>query len=124
MSEERITTENRMDMVVQAFLDHTSVNDVSKATGVSRSSIYYMMRKPEFHSKLSDARKRAMERAISFMQANLNECAEILMKIIKDENTPAQTRIYAINTLLQSCKGFSEDNSTLAGMAVTIVDSI
>lgn len=121
----RISTEARQDILIQAFLTCPSVTEVSKKTGIPRSTIYGISKKEEFQERLAEARQAAVNDAVAYLQGNLGECAEVLMDIVRDNKAQPQIRINAINSIFAGVKGLSKDNrEVLAGMAVKIIDSI
>lgn len=121
----RISTETRQDILIQAFLTCPSVTEVSKKTGIPRSTIYGISKKEEFQERLAEARQTAVNDAVAYLQGNLSECAQVLMDIVRDEEAQPQVRINAINSVFAGVKGLAKDNrEVLAGMAVKIIDSI
>lgn len=121
----RISTETRQDILIQAFLTCPNVTEVSKKTGIPRSTIYGISKKEEFQERLAEARQAAVNDAVAYLQGNLSECAEVLMDIVRDKEAQPQVRINAINSVFAGVKGLSKDNrEVLAGMAVKIIDSI
>lgn len=118
--------ENKEAIIINAMLSQPSVSKVAKATGICESTIYNMLKEETFQEKLEEARARATEGAIAYLQGNLNTCAEALIEIIKDkENNSAQVRINAINSVFNNLKMLNIDNErSIQGMAVKIIDSI
>lgn len=118
--------ENREAIVIKAMLIQPSVPKVATATGISETTIYEMLKREDFQEKLADARKRATEEAVTYLQGNLNTCAEALIEIIKDkENNSAQVRINAINSVFSNLKMLNtESERSIQGMAVKIIDNI
>ena len=119
-------TANREAIVISAMLTQPNIAKVAKATGVSERTIYKMLKSETFQEQLTEARKRATDEAINYLQGNLNTCAEALIEIIKDkENNSAQVRINAINSVFNNLKALNTDSErTIQGMAVKIIDSI
>lgn len=121
----RVGTETRQDILIQAFLTCPNVTEVSKKTGIPRSTIYGISKKEEFQERLAEARQVAVNDAVAYLQGNLSECAEVLMDIVRDKEAQPQVRINAVNSVFADIKGLSKDNrEVLAGMAVKIIDSI
>lgn len=81
----RISTETRQDILIQAFLTCPNVTEVSKKTGIPRSTIYGISKKEEFQERLAEARQSAVNDAVAYLQGNLSECAEVLMDIVRDK---------------------------------------
>lgn len=120
-----VTKENKEDILVSALLTCPNVSEVAKKTGISRTAIYEYMKKDSFQEKLAEARKRALDDTIAYMQGCLSECAQVLMEIVRDKNAAPQIKINAANAVFMNVKGLtSESDKLFAGMAVKIIDSI
>ena len=95
----RISTETRQDILIQAFLTCPNVTEVSKKTGIPRSTIYGISKKEGFQERLAEARQTAVNDAVAYLQGNLSECAEVLMDIVRDKEAQPQVRINAVNSV-------------------------
>lgn len=120
-----ISREGREDILLQAILTTPGITEVSKKTGIPRSTVYKIVRSESFQEKLNEARQRAVDDSISYLQGNLMECCQVLMDIVRDKKISPQVRVNAVNSVFQNVKGFSNDKTAvLAGMAVKIIDSV
>lgn len=121
----KTTQENREAILVQAFLTCPGITAVSEKTGIPRSTVYKVVNTDSFQEKLAEAKQKAVDDAVSYLQGNLTECSQVLMEIVRDRDAAPQVRINAANAVFQNVKGFSKENtSVVAGMAVKIVDSL
>ena len=110
--------ENREDVLVQAFLVCPSIAEVSRRTGVSRAAIYKAMESDSFKAKMTEAKQEALQNAVSFLQGSLAECAETLMKIIKDGGTSPQTKVNACQIVMGQCKSWTDEIDVINRIAV------
>ncbi|MCC8060738.1 MAG: hypothetical protein LIO81_07890 [Clostridiales bacterium] len=104
----RITQENKMNILAEAFLMSPSIAEICKKTGICRSTVYEMMEKPEFQEKLDDLRKRSIGGAISYLQHSFGNCAKILVEIAEDETVAPQTRANAATAVMNQCSTWTK----------------
>ncbi len=109
--------ENREDILVRSFLTCTSITEVSKETGISRSAIYKTMEKDSFKEKLMKAKQEALQNAVSFLQGSLAECAKTLMQIIKDNDASPQTKVNACQVVMGQCKTWTDEIDVISRIA-------
>lgn len=114
----KTTQENREDILVQAFLTCPGITAVSEKTGIPRSTVYKVVNTDRFQEKFAEAKQKAVDSAVSFLQGNLTECSKVLMEIVRDKNASPQVRVNAINSVFQNIKGFSNDKASVLGMSV------
>lgn len=119
----KVSDENREDILVRALLTCPNLSEVAKKTRIGRSTIYEIMKKDSFQEKLEDARHKAVEETVAYMQGNLSECAQVLMSIVRDEGVSPQVRVNAINAMFMNIRGLSSEIG-FSGMVVKINDSI
>lgn len=109
--------ENREDILVQSFLVCPNIAEVSRKTGISRAAIYKAMEKDSFKEKLMKAKQEALQNAVSFLQGSLAECADTLMRIIKDDDTSPQTRVNACQVVMGQCKTWTDEIDVISRIA-------
>lgn len=124
MPQSKRAKDNKEDILVQAMLTTASITQIAKDTKIRRETIYRIIKTDSFQEKLTDARAKLLDETIGFMQGNLKECAYTLMSIIRDEETPPQVRVNAINTMFANTKGLAGESVILSQVGVKIVDSI
>lgn len=119
------TKDNREAQVINAMLLYPSVAQVSKAVNIPTRLIYTMMQEESFKERLREARERATNETITYLQGNLSTCAESLMEIVKDKSISPQIRVNAINAVFNNLKILNGDSDKfIQGVAVQIYDSI
>lgn len=96
------------ETVITAFLENDKVVDIMSATGLSRSTIERYRADPELQRILSERKAAFVESAVLKMQKTLSESADVLQRIIKNEEISAQTRVNAIQVLFSQCRSWTE----------------
>jgi hypothetical protein len=82
------------------------------------------MKTDDFQEKLQEMRDAATDNAVNYMSANLTECAETLMQIVRDKEASDTVRINACNAIFQNLKGLSGKDGTMMKWGLVINDSI
>lgn len=113
----KASKENREDILVKSFLVCPNIAEVSRKTGISRAAIYKVMEKDSFKEKLMKAKQDALQNAVSFLQGSLAECADTLMKIIKDGSTSPQTRVNACQVVMGQCRTWTDEVDVISRIA-------
>jgi len=78
--------------------------------GVGERTLYRWLQAPAFLEKYREARKRALDQAISILQERSSKAAKALIAIVENEEMPPSTRVAAAREILQaSVKGVERD---------------
>lgn len=96
------------EKIISAFLENDKITDIMSATGLSRSTIDRYGQDPELQRILSERKAAYVEAAVTKMQAALSESAEVLQRIIKNEDVSPQVRVNAIQVLFTQCRSWTE----------------
>ena len=88
------------ETVIKAFLNNYSMTDIMKDTGLSKTTCYKIRNDPKFQDVLRGRREAITNTAVNKMQECLLKDVDILQKIIEDPDTAAQTRVNAIQVLM------------------------
>lgn len=96
------------EKVINAFLENDKIIDIMAATGLSRSTIDRYRADPKLQKILSERKAAFVEAAVLKMQKSLSEGADVLQRIIKNEEVSPQVRVNAIQVLFAQCKGWTE----------------
>lgn len=97
------------EKVINAFLENDKISDIMAATGLSRGTINKYREDEDFQRVLFERKEQFVSAAVTKMQAALSESAEVLQKIIKNEDISPQVRINAISVLFQQCKNWTTE---------------
>lgn len=114
---QKTSKESREDILVKSFLVCPNITEISRETGISRAAIYKIMEKDSFKEKLMKAKQEALQNAVSFLQGSLAECADTLMRIIKDNGTSPQTRVNACQVVMGQCKTWTDEIDVISRIA-------
>ena len=92
------------ERVIGAFLNNFRMVDVMKETGLSKNTCYKIRNDPEFQKVLRERKEAILKTAVNKMQGYLTRDVEILQEIIEDPNTSAQTKVNAIQTIMNQLR--------------------
>ena len=92
------------ERVIGAFLNNFRMVDVMKETGLSKNTCYKIRNDPEFQKVLRERKEAILKTAVNKMQGYLTRDVEILQEIIEDPNTSPQTKVNAIQTIMNQLR--------------------
>ena len=92
------------ERVIGAFLNNFRMVDVIRETGLSKNTCYKIRNDPEFQKVLRERKEAILKTAVNKMQGYLTRDVEILQEIIEDPNTSAQTKVNAIQTIMNQLR--------------------
>lgn len=87
------------ERVISAFLNNMKTVDIARAAGISATTVRQYRKDPELQRVLNERKRDLVTAAVDNMRGFLKEGSDILIKIIRDDETPAQTRVNALNLL-------------------------
>lgn len=96
------------EIVVAALITQPSVREASKACGLSETQIYQRMKDPIFSKLYKEARRDLLAGCTVAMQSQLGQAVETMAQIMKDEKTPAQTRLQAAESIVRNSLKLNE----------------
>lgn len=95
------------ERVIGAFLNNFRMVDVMKETGLSKSTVYKIRNDPEFQKVIRDRKQAILMTAVNRMQGYLCRDVEILQGIIEDPETSPQTKVNAIQTIMNQLRDWT-----------------
>ena len=95
------------ERVIGAFLNNFRMVDVMKETGLSKNTVYKIRNDPEFQKTIRERKEAILKTAVNKMQGYLTKDVEILQQIIEDPDTSAQTKVNAIQTLMNQLRDWT-----------------
>lgn len=101
------------ERVIGAFLNNFRMVDVMKETGLSKTTVYKIRRDPEFQKVIRERKEAILKTAVNKMQGYLTKDVEILQQIIEDPDTSAQTKVNAIQTLMNQLRDWTTTTDIL-----------
>ena len=95
------------ERVVSAFLTNFRMVDIMKETGLSKNTVYKIRNDPAFQKVIRERKDAILKTAVNKMQSYLTKDVEILQQIIEDPETSAQTKVNAIQTLMNQLRDWT-----------------
>ena len=95
------------ERVIGAFLNNFRMVDVIRETGLSKKTCYKIRNDPEFQKVIRERKEAILKTAVNKMQGYLTKDVEILQSIIEDPDTSAQTKVNAIQTLMNQLRDWT-----------------
>ena len=95
------------EKVIAAFLNNFRMVDVMRETGLSKNTVYKIRNDPEFQKTIRERKEAILKTAVNKMQSYLTKDVEILQQIIEDPETSAQTKVNAIQTLMNQLRDWT-----------------
>lgn len=95
------------ERVIGAFLNNFRMVDVMRETGLSKNTVYKIRNDPEFQKVIRERKEAILKTAVNKMQGYLTKDVEILQQIIEDPDTSAQTKVNAIQTLMNQLRDWT-----------------
>jgi hypothetical protein len=93
--------DQKMEQAIAALLSHRSIEEAAHEVGISPNTLQRWMKEPEFEAKLRKARRRVFSQAVGRLQEAAGAATATLLRIMLDTNTPAATRLRAIEIVLE-----------------------
>ena len=95
------------ERVIGAFLNNFRMVDVMRETGLSKNTVYTIRNDPNFQKVIRERKEAILKTAVNKMQGYLMKDVEILQQIIEDPDTSAQTKVNAIQTLMNQLRDWT-----------------
>ena len=94
------TDYTKSERTIRAFLQHDKIVDIAKAAGISRSTVYKLMKDDVFQTVLQERRAAMVSAGTDLMRRYFVRDVQILQDIAEDLDVPAGTRAYACQILM------------------------
>jgi len=101
------------ERVISAFLNNFRMVDVMRETGLSKNTVYKIRNDPEFQEVIQKRKEAILKTAVNKMQGYLTKDVEILQEIIENPETSAQTKVNAIQTLMNQLRDWTTTTDIL-----------
>lgn len=92
------------ERVISAFLNNMKTVDIAREAGISETTVRKYRSDPELQRVLNERKRDMITAAVDVMRGFLKEGSEILVTLIRDPETPAQTRVNALNLLFSQLR--------------------
>jgi AcrR family transcriptional regulator len=90
----------KQEAAVLAMLTARSVEDAARAAGVAPRTLYRWLKEKDFDAAYREARRAAFSQAIARLQQMSGAAISVLGKVLVDPNTPASTKVRAVDSVL------------------------
>lgn len=95
------------ERIISAFLNNFRMVDVMREAGISKNTAYKYRNDPEFQKVLKERKEAILKAAVNKMQSYLCRDVEILQQIIEDPDTSPQTKVNAIQTIMNQLRDWT-----------------
>lgn len=106
------------EKVIAAFTKYEKTGDLMKETGLTRSTIQKYKNDPDLQKIVQERRAEMVTAAVAQMQEYLSEGVKELIDIIHDPETPAQTKVNAIQLIFNQCRDWMTTTDLQKRLAV------
>lgn len=101
------------EAVINAFLTLPKVKDVAEATGLSVRTVQRYKQDEDFQRVLYERKTEFVKTAVNKMQSVMVECVDVLMEIIRDDDTSPQTKVNAIKCMFDQARDWTASADVL-----------
>ena len=89
------------EKVIVALLNESSISRAANKLKMDESTIFRMMKNPDFMSAYNDAKRRMLDNTLNAIQSASGEALNTLKMIMIDPSVQASTRVSAAKTILE-----------------------
>lgn len=93
---------------INAYFKYQNVNDICKALKITRQTYYNYYNDYEIKDAINKQRLEILQGITLNLQTNLKLCSDELIKMIKSDDIPQQTKLNAINSVFNNCNKLTE----------------
>ncbi len=91
----------KAERIIVALLEHGTAEKAALALGVSATTVWRWLNKPEFHQQYRQARREAYARAVGRLQHAAEAAVSTLLRVMVDKDAPAASRLRAAQCVLE-----------------------
>jgi hypothetical protein len=89
------------DRAVVALAAGASKEDAAAMAGISRSTLYEWLKRPEFRGRVQAERQRLVDRAVGRLADASVRAADVLLEVADDTEAPPSARVAAARGVLE-----------------------
>lgn len=101
MAQSETNFERRKELTIIALLQQPTIGQAAAQAEVSERTLWRWLQDPDFQREYREARRQALNHAITRLHQRAAEAAETLAAIMADPENPATTRINAARSILE-----------------------
>lgn len=104
---------DKQQRFIDLYFKYNNVNDICKELDISRQTYYNYLNNEIIRNEIDRIRTQFIENATTYLQNNLMTCSTKLMEIINSDETTANTKINAINSVFNNCTKLTEQTEII-----------
>lgn len=97
---EGVETPMQTEHAITAVLTHPTLHSAAEALGLSRMTLWRIMKRPEFQEQYREARRQIVSHAISQVQQSTVQALKTLREVMEDSQAFATARVLAAKIVL------------------------
>ena len=101
------------ETLIEAFLTEYKLIDIARVTGLGRETVRRYKNDPDFQAVLTERRSAMVSAAVDRMTEYMTEDVEILQAVIRDPDTSAQTKVNAIQVMMNQLQTWTTTTDIL-----------
>ena len=102
---------------IDTYFKTNTITETCKILKISRTTAYNYLNDESIKLEMDRRRTELINDTTIYLQANLKICSNTLIDIIKDQKTPPQVKINAINSIFNNCNKLTETNDIMTKLA-------
>ena len=91
----------KQEQAIVALLNASTIAEAAKQAAIGETTIWRWLQNDEFQEQYRQARRKALDVAISRIQQITGEAVEVLRQVASDADSPASSRVSAAKAILE-----------------------
>jgi hypothetical protein len=87
---------------IAALLECPTVSMAAQKTGIGETTLWRWMKNDEFRTAYREAKRRLVDSAINRLSAASSGAVDTLVDVMKDKDSPANSRVSAAKSILET----------------------
>jgi|ERR1044071_874381 hypothetical protein len=104
----------KQELALQAVISHPTLKEAALAAGIGETTLWRYMQDEEFSRRLREARREAVNHAVTRLQEASSEAVTVLRDLMMKEDAPPAARISAARTVLDYAMRAAEQDELKA----------
>lgn len=104
---------SKREIMLNALLTHATVKMAAKSTGISESTYFNWLNKPDFKDELDRRRAELVVDVKNHLQSRLMDTVNVVFTIMNDSEAPAQVRLNAASEAFRNTIKLIEQSDIL-----------
>lgn len=95
-----------------------SVTEAARACKISKTTVYARLKDPAFSEMYYQARLELLKAHVARLHGHLSDAIGTIAQVMKNTETPAQTRLNAAEAIIRNCMKLTEQTDILERLKV------